>query len=325
MPLATIPPTLFQLADLPNVVERARPAVVSVVAEVLIGYSLFTRQPIYDQASGTGFFFDSQGYLLTNNHVIADAIGVTVTLDDGRQLDASVLGGDLLTDLAVLKVDGAGFPTLPIGDSSRIRVGDWVIAIGNALALPGGPTVTLGVVSALGRQLDEPQSNITLYDLIQTDAVINPGNSGGPLLDLNGQVVGINTAIIRDSLAEGIGFAIPTDTFVPVSQQLRAKGQVDWPYMGVGVDNLSPATAVKLDLAPRSGVVVTRVLPNSPASQAGLKLNDVIRSMGGIPIPDVPAFIKALRFSFKIGDTVELSVVRDGKPITLMMALGGRQ
>ena len=205
-PMATPTPTfsaqadparagLLQLPDIAGVVDAARPAVVSVVTEVTeVLVRDFSGRVIPDSHSGSGFIFDRRGYVLTNNHVVEGARNVTVTLDDGTQFEAKVVGTDRLTDLAVLRIDGEDFPAIPLGDPSVVRVGDWVIAIGNALALPGGPTVTVGVISALDRVFPVT-SETQLYGLIQTDASINPGNSGGPLLNLDGEVVGINTAV----------------------------------------------------------------------------------------------------------------------------------
>ena len=311
-------PLLPQFAD---VVARVRPAVVSVLAEV-VTRSFFGD--IVEHQSGTGVALNAQGYILTNNHVIEDARWVSVTLDDGRELDAEVVGADTLTDLAVLKVEvEGGLPGLPIGDSEALRVGDWVIAIGNALALPGGPTVTVGVVSALGRSIADETGNY-LYDLIQTDATINPGNSGGPLLNLNGEVVGINTAILRGSEVEGIGFAIPSETFVPVAAQLMESGRVRWPYMGVFLDDLGPTEAARLGLPAYSGALVAFVERGSPAYEAGLQRDDVILSMDGVPVEDAQSLIKLLRFSYNVGDEVELRLYREGEELTLTVRLEER-
>ena len=202
-------PSQMQLLNVADTVEIARPAVVSIVAEARIRgvygdvYSVF--------GNGTGVIFDPKGLVLTNTHVVDRVTTITVTMDDGSQEKARIIGADPMSDLAVLQLSGSDYPHLPLSSGNAPRVGDWVIAIGNALALPGGPTVTVGVVSALGRSLDV-SPNITLYDLIQTDTVMNPGSSGGPLLNLNGELVGINTAVQRFSeggtLVEGLGFAI---------------------------------------------------------------------------------------------------------------------
>ncbi len=171
---------------------------------------------------------------MTNNHVIDGGVEITVTMDDGTQIVAEVVGADRLSDLAVLRLPGDGYPFLPLQESGGLRAGDWVIAIGNALALPGGPTVTVGVVSELGRSI-EASAGVTLYDLIQTDTSINPGNSGGPLIDIAGNLVGINTAVLRGgggASVEGIDFAIDTETAQQVAQQLTELGRVRWAWMG---------------------------------------------------------------------------------------------
>ena len=308
------------LPSLADVVEKMRPSVVAVVAEI-VQRDIFGREYV-EHSSGTGVVFDGDGHILTNNHVIGGARSVTVTLDDGRELEATIIGTDMFTDLGVLKVDEA-LPSLPIADSTALRVGDWVIAIGNALALPGGPTVTVGVVSALGRTITSDDVDY-LYDMIQTDTVINPGNSGGPLLTLRGEIVGINTAVLRGSSVEGIGFAIPSEIFVPISRQLVEIGKVRWPYLGVSLRNLDPSTAAGLGLSAYSGVLLARIVSGTPADEAGLKAGDVVLSMDGVPTKDSQSLLKLLRFSYDIGDEVELLVYRNGEEITLTLRFGER-
>ena len=258
-----------------------RPAVVSVVSEVP-SRDLFGRVFLGTQ-SGSGVIFDPQGHLLTNNHVVEGAENVTVTLDDGRQFPAEVLGTDQLTDLAVLKIGGETFPAVPLADASEVRVGDWVIAIGNALALPGGPTVTVGVTSALDREF-RISSNLQLYGLIQTDASINPGNSGGPLLNLDGEVVGINTAVARGDVngrdVEGIGFAVGMDTAGPVAQQFIDIGRVQWPWLGVILNELNAELAMQVGVPIREGVLIADIFTDGPAWQAGARSGDVFRIDG---------------------------------------------
>ncbi len=267
--------------------------------------------------------FESSGYILTNNHVIQGANKVTVTLDDGRQIDAEVVGGDLFTDLAVLKIDGDEFPSAPLAEASDLRVGEWVIAIGNALALEGGPTVTVGVVSALGRTI-EVQPGIALYDLIQTDAVINPGNSGGPLLNLEGEVVGLNTAGIRSAQVEGIGFAVSVDTAILVYGELVEKGRVQWAFLGVGLDDLIPERAAQAKLEVGEGVVVTGVQRGGPAWEAGVRAGDVIITFGGEEITTVKELVKLLRFNYRAGERVKVEVIRQQERLTLDVTLGER-
>ena len=231
---------MLQLPNIADTVERVRPAVVSILTEVAVQGR---RQPSF--SSGTGVIFDESGLVLTNNHVVEGGTEITVTLDDGTQIVAETVGADRLSDLAVLRLPENGYPFLSLQGNGKLRAGDWVIAIGNALALPGGPTVTVGVVSALGRSI-EASPGVTLYDLIQTDTSINPGNSGGPLIDLAGNLVGINTAVLRGAgqggqiSVEGIGFAINVETAQQVSQQLVELGRVRWAWMGVFLADLVP-------------------------------------------------------------------------------------
>ena len=335
-PTATLSPTptpqptptpviIFRAPDIAEVVEKVRPSVVSVVAEVP-SRDLFGRL-FLDTQSGSGVIFDPQGQILTNNHVIQGADNVTVTLDDGRQFPAEVLGTDQLTDLAVLKIGGETFPAVPLADASKVRVGDWVIAISNALALPGGPTVTVGVISALDREF-RVASNLQLYGLIQTDASINLGNSGGPLLNLDGEVVGINTAVARGDLegrgVEGIGFAVGTDTASPVSQQLIDIGRVQWPWLGVILNELNPELAMQVGVPIREGVLIADILTDWSAWQAGARGGDVIVSMGGKAVSTVRDLIRILRFDHRVGETVELKVFREYRDLTLEVTLEER-
>ena len=206
---------IVALPSIADLVEQVKPSVVSIDVESRVMTFFGTR---ISTGSGSGVIFREDGYILTNNHVIEDAYRVAVTLSDGRTLGARLIGTDPSNDLAVIKVDAEDLMAAPLADNSGLRVGDWVVAIGNALDLSGEHSVTLGVVSALGRSLSGQGGG--LADLIQTDAVINPGNSGGPLIDLKGEVVGINTAVLRGSSVDGIGFAVSTDTVIPVINRL---------------------------------------------------------------------------------------------------------
>ena len=319
------PEVIFRLPDIASVVEKVRPAVVSVVVKV--GTQNFFGRETPRSQSGSGVIFDPEGLILTNNHVVENGEAITVTLDDGRQFDAEVLGTAPLTDLAVLKISGERFPAVPLADPTLVRVGDWVIAIGNALALPGGPTVTVGVVSALDRSF-AVASNLRLYGLIQTNASINPGNSGGPLLNLNGEVVGINTAVARGAadgrIVEGIGFAVGMDTAVPAAQQLIDTGRVQWAYLGVMLRELDAEAAAETGIAVRDGVLTIEVVRDEPAWRGGIRQGDVIASLGGVKVSTVRDLIRLLRNVHKVGDTVEVNVFRDGLEITLEVTLGER-
>ena len=305
------------LPSIADLVDKVEPAVVSIVTQTSQQTFFGTQN---ETASGSGVIFREDGYILTNNHVIDGASFIKVTLSDTRQFDAKVVGTDPLTDLAVIKIDQKGLPTLPLGDASKLRVGDWVVAIGNAAGLEGKPSVTLGIVSALERSLQTDTT--TLSDLIQTDAVINPGNSGGPLLNLQGEVMGINSVILRGSQFDGIGFAISTDTVRQVADQLIRNGKVVWPRMGVFIRDIDQPVAAELNLSVREGVLITQLEKGGPADRAGLQANDVIVALEGKPTPSVKALQQLLHAEFKVGQRVTVTVVRgkDRKEFTLTLA-----
>jgi S1-C subfamily serine protease len=265
-----------------------------------------------------------------------------VSLPDGRSFEGNLLGADPQTDLAVVQIQGDNLPVVQLGDSRQLQVGDWVVAIGNALALPGGPTVTAGVVSALGRTVQEPGSPSPgggaapgqgqpqgagpfLFDVIQTDAPINPGNSGGPLLDLQGQLVGINTLVAGQAepgvQAQGIGFAIAIDTAKPIADQLVSTGRVEHPFLGIRYVPLNPAIARQLGVQTTDGVVVGQVQPGSPAASAGLQPRDVITAIDGQALKGDSALAEAVN-AHKPGDSVTLSVLRGGQQQSLKVTLG---
>ena len=324
-PTTPEPEMMLQLPNVADTVERVRPAVVSILAQVV---TMGRFGPQGGSSSGTGVIFTGGGLVLTNNHVIERAETITVTLDDGRQLEAELIGADRLSDLAVLRLPPGEYPFLPVSGDIRLRVGEWVIAIGNALALPGGPTVTVGVVSALGRSRDAI-GGTTLNDLVQTDTVINPGNSGGPLLSLRGELVGINTAVLRGGNRgsppiEGIGFAINMDTVAQVSGQLIEIGRVRWAYMGLNLNDLTPEIAAGANLPVREGVVVLGVGPDGPSAQAGLLRGDIILSMDGRKVGTVIDLLRLLRQEFQSGQEIEVEIFRDGSNLRLPLVLGER-
>lgn len=320
-----LPPAQMPLPNIADTVERVRPAVVSVVAETVFQDIFGAERRQF--GSGSGIIFAPEGLVLTANHVVEGATRVTVTLDDGSQTDAEILGADPWSDLAVLKIPGNNHRFIPLGADVPLRVGDWVIAIGNALALPGGPTVTVGVVSALGRSL-EFSPEVTLYDLIQTDTVINPGNSGGPLLNVQGDLVGISTAIQRVSsggdLVQGIGFAIDMATARSVTEQLITLGHVRWPWMGAYLVDLDPEGAARAGLPVTEGVVVRGLLRGGPAQQSGLKLGDIILSMKGHKVDSLKELTRLLRQEFEPGKVVEVELFRDGSRRTIFLFLAER-
>lgn len=317
-PTATPTPRqpLGALPSIADVVDLVKPAVVSIVVET-VTYNFFL-QPVPQQGAGSGAIFDQRGYIVTNNHVVENARQIKVSLTDGRTFDASLVGRDPLSDLAVVKIEADNLPTVRLGGSQPLRVGDWVIAIGNALALPGGPTVTIGVVSNLGRSIQEP-NGATLNDMIQTDAAINPGNSGGPLVNLAGEVIGINTAIASE--AQGIGFAIDVKAAMPVIQQLIERGGVIRPWLGVQSITVTPAVVSQYRLSVTEGVLLASVVKDSPADKAGLKQGDVIIKLAGEKVTTSEQLRQIIQ-SKKIGDNIEVVFIRGSREQTVTVALG---
>ena len=279
------------------------------------------RQPRTLPSSGSGFIIDREGRILTNNHVVRDANDITVTLNDKRSFKAKVVGTDPETDVAVIKIEGEDLPSLPLGDSDKIHVGDWAIAMGNPLGELRG-SVTLGIISAQGR------SNLNIWggtpsyqDFIQTDASINFGNSGGPLVNIRGEAIGINTAI--NPSGQGIGFAIPINLARHVADQLVAHGEVKRAWLGVQLAELTPELAEGFGIRGDRGVVIQEVIKNQPADRAGLMRNDVIVEFQGQPVGDVQKFRLKVA-DMPIGQKVNLVVLRDGKRVPLTMTLGPR-
>ena len=324
-PVAIDQPT-SALPTVADVVAEVEPAVVSILVESN-SVDFFGRSR-RSSGSGSGIIFREDGYILTNNHVVQDASSITVVFSDGREREGEIVGTDVRTDLAVVRVDERGLPTAPLADPSKLRVGDWVIAIGNALGLRGSPTVTLGIVSALQRSIPSGSGNVTLFDLIQTDAAINPGNSGGPLVNLLGEVVGINTAVLRatdaanGTEAQGIGFAVSTETAIPVADELVDNGRVVWPWLGVGVADVNPALAAEMGLTARSGVVINSVEAGGPAQQADLEPGDVIVALGGQEVINLRDLQRILRIDFEPGNEIKVTVVRDGREQEFQLTLG---
>ncbi len=323
------------LPDIAGVAAQVRPATVLVLNLVpgqASGGGLASPTPGgggVPQGAGTGFIIDPSGIIVTNNHVVEGAQSLRVVLPppDNRSFDAQLVGRDPQTDLAVIKIAAANLPTVPLGDSGTLRPGDWVVAVGNALDLSGGPTVTQGVVSATGRDQQEPATagapntaGPTLYDLIQTDAAINPGNSGGPLVNLRGQVVGINT--LGSSQAQGIGFAISIDGAKPIIDQLRQNGTVTRAYLGIGGLSVTPPIATQLGLQRTDGVVVQQLVTGGPAAAAGLQQGDVITAIGGVPVKEQRDLQLALTNQFKPGQAVDVTLDRGGASRTITVTLG---
>ena len=272
------------------------------------------QQPVEreTQATGSGVIVDAaKGYVLTNSHVVENASSIEVTTKDNRRLKARLIGRDPETDIAVLQIPGGDLSAVPMGDSDRLQVGDFVLAVGNPFGL--GQTVTSGIISALGRSL-----GIEGYeDFIQTDASINPGNSGGPLVDLQGRVVGINTAILAPSGGNiGIGFAVPISMARQVMDQLIAYGEIKRGRIGVAIQDLTPDIAQALGTKRTQGAVIARVEPGSPAERAGLRTNDLVVAVNGVPMHNGTELRNRVGLS-RIGDEVELTVDRGGSERTV--------
>jgi serine protease Do len=289
-----------------ELVAQVAPAVVSIVTET-VSHNWFW-QAVPQTGAGSGILISSDGYVVTNNHVVEDADKVTVTLSDGNTYEATIVGTDAQTDLAVVKIDATDLSYLHFLNNSLEQLGvlDSVVAVGNALALPGGPTWTLGVISNLGRSI-ELDTGVVLDDVIQTDAAINAGNSGGPLVNMAGQVVGINVAIASN--AENIGFAVSTDTAIPVVQSLINEGRVVRPWLGVEAATVTSAIQHHYSLSVGSGALITSVTPGSPADNAGLRAGDIITKMDGENISTTEDLISAIE-NHQIGDQVGITYCR---------------
>ena len=259
------------------------------------------------EGKGSGVIIDPRGYVITNNHVIDGAARVQIHLKDGRSFVGEVVGADSQTDVAVIKVDAENLPAASLADSEKLKVGQIVLAIGNSLGLQGGPTVSMGVVSALGRPL--PGADFIFEGLIQTDTAINPGNSGGPLADINGRVIGLNTAMIP--YAQGVGFAIPSNTVKFVSNQILEHGRVIRPWLGISGANLNPALARRYDIPTDSGVLVVEIDSRGPAYEAGLRVGDVLVELGSQKVKEMKDVISALS-KLHVREYVDVGFVRLG-------------
>ncbi|MBV9043325.1 MAG: trypsin-like peptidase domain-containing protein [Acidimicrobiia bacterium] len=278
-----------------DIAQRVRPAITQVRVEGKQG-----------DASGSGVLFQSDGHLLTNFHVIDGADAVKVVIDSGRELTAKVVGTDPENDVAVLKIDGGPFPVAALGTAADLQVGQPAIAIGSPLGLAGGPSVTVGVVSALHRRLDT-QSGPPLLDMIQTDAPISPGSSGGALLDSDGAVIGLTTAVATTDGAQGLGFATPIDIARSSADQLIAGGKVVHVWLGIEGTDVDPTTAK--EMAIDGGALIGRVVQGSPADKSGLQARDVIVALDNQPVKSMGALVVALR-THRPGDAVSIDVRR---------------
>lgn len=298
--------------SVPDVVAKVGPAVVTVINNDQRG----------QVGSGSGAVISPDGYIITNNHVVDGAISLDVIFSDGSQRTAKLVGADPLMDLALLKVDGTVPTFIPIGDSDTIRQGETVIAIGSPLGEYKN-SVTVGVVSALNRNLDGGMPE----GLIQTDAAINNGNSGGPLINMNGEIIGINTMVVRQSgnstVVEGLGFAIPSNVMRRVSEQLIAKGEVRYPFLGITYVMITADIAEQYNLAAKQGVYVTSVIDGGPVASIGIKAGDVITEFDGVRLGQ-QASLPGVLLQHQPGDQVKLTVLRDGQESEYTVTLGER-
>ncbi len=303
-------------------VKQVGPAVVTVVGTVP-GQASFFGQSADQTVSGSGFFISTQGYLITNNHVVEGAKNLTVVLSNGSQEPATVVGTDQYNDIAVLKVEGSVPAVAPLGNSDLLNPGETAIAIGSPLG-DFKNTVTAGVISATGRSIDTGGGYV-MEGMLQTDAAINPGNSGGPLVNLAGEVIGVNTLIVRNSgsgaVAEGLGFAIPINTAQAVAQQLIQTGYFAHPYIGITYQPVTPDISSNYGLPVQWGAYITHVSANSPASQAGLHQGDIVTKVGNTTLDATHSYLNTL-FTYKPGDVVTLTIIRNGQTKDISVTLG---
>ncbi|MBO8160091.1 MAG: Do family serine endopeptidase [Thermosipho sp. (in: Bacteria)] len=319
-----------------KVVEAAAPAVVKIEATV---YSTTYIDPFiqdffkrwfgdipkqYQQKGtslGSGFIFDKNGYILTNYHVVEKAEEIKVILLNGNEFDAEYIGGDEELDIAIIKIDPKGqeLPTLEFGDSDKLKIGEWAIAIGNPLGFQH--TVTLGVISAVGRKIPKPDRSGYYTNLIQTDAAINPGNSGGPLLNIHGQVIGINTAIIAPSEAMNIGFAIPINTAKRFIDSIIKTGKAVKAFLGIYMQTVTPELQKALGLKVSKGVYIAQVIENSPAKKAGLREGDVILEVEGLSVTSASELASIIH-NYTPGSRVKIKFDRKGTIKEIIVTLG---
>jgi len=278
---------------------------------------------------GSGFLVDKKGYILTNEHVIHKADDIEVILPDGRKFKGKLAGSDVKSDLAMIKIDADNLYYVEMGDSDKVQTGQWAIAVGNPFAIFENnpqPTMTLGIVSAVHRSLPTSDTSDRYYgDLIQTDAAINPGNSGGPLLDINGKVIGINVAILsRTGESAGIGFALPVNQAKRILNKLIAGKNIQYGWIGVAVQDLSPELIRNFGLKNKQGVLVGRIFPGAPADKAGIKQGDIIIKFNGKKINSVDDLLYTVTQS-EVGKKVDIEIIRNGKNIVLPITIGESQ
>lgn len=298
-----------------DVVEKVSRSVVNVSTVKILHDMFYQSVPV--RGMGSGVIIDPKGFILTNSHVVEGAEKIKVTLANGKVLTGRVIGGCGTDDVAVIKTEEKGdYPAAELGDSSKLRIGQRVFAIGNPFGLAGGPSVTAGVISAVNRSIRS--ENSLMENLVQTDAAINPGNSGGPLVDITGKVIAINTAIIP--FAQGIGFAIPINAAKKCSQEIITHGKMVRPWLGISGLTLNKDMAAYYGLSAEKGVLVAQVSPNSPAYEAGIVAGDIITSFGNTTLNSIEDLQKEIP-KRKIGETVKMSIVRGKEKGTLDVVL----
>jgi serine protease Do len=305
-----IPPTVSSvttpnvLTDFVSVIAKVRPSVVA-INTTSSGISIFGNT-FTQEGAGSGWIIDSSGLIVTNNHVVEGADTISITLEDGRNFSAVTVRTDPVTDLAVIKINAADLPRLNPGDSEQLRVGDWVVAIGNSLGQ--GISATKGIVSALGVSVSADQGE-TLYDLIQTDAAINPGNSGGPLVNMSGEVIGINSIKVAQIGVEGMGYAISSHLALPIINELVTNGYVTRPWLGVSLYTVDETAVRQLELRVEKGVLLRQVSMGGPADKAGLERYDVITNFNGKEVASVEDLVREIR-NCTVGQTVQVTYWR---------------
>jgi serine protease Do len=300
---------------IPEVITKVKPSVVSINVEIT-AYDIFNR-PVKEEGAGSGWIIDSDGYVVTNNHVVENADNVTVILDDGRVFQAESVKTDPLTDLAVVKIGATGLQAVDIGDSSKLEIGDGVVAIGNALGQ--GISATAGIVSVLNVTLDV-SSGETLLGLVQTDAAINPGNSGGPLVNMEGEVIGIDSIKIAEVGVEGMGYAISINEAIPIIHTLIDQGYIARPWLGVGITTVDDFVASVYNLPVNKGVLITSIVKDSPADKAGLETGDIITAIDDQDISDTGDLTRVISSS-KVGQTVKVTYWRGSNKQTADVTL----
>ncbi|MGD9116997.1 MAG: trypsin-like peptidase domain-containing protein [Dehalococcoidia bacterium] len=303
------------MPSIADVVEIVNPSVVAINTEY-VSYDIFNR-PYEEQGAGSGWIIDEDGLIVTNNHVVEGAQSVTVTLADGSTYNATTIRTDPLSDLAIVKVNASNLPAAKVGDSADLRVGDWVIAIGNSLGM--GISATKGIVSAQGVSLLVSEGQ-TLNDLIQTDAAINPGNSGGPLVNMAGEVIGITSVKVAQVGVEGMGYAISSDSAVPIIEELIQNGYVVRPWLGAEPYTVNQYVVMRYDLAVDVGALIIQVVVDSPADNADIQPGDIVVSIDGEPITSAEEFNRVI-YSKEVGQLIEIGYWRGESQGTVYVTL----